>query len=219
MRLAVGRAQTRAPSLHRTVRRSERASAVCALIALSWWLVGCGGPGASARPVGTIASDTRLGVGDLFEVRVYQEDELTNEFRVSPDGTIDFPLVGRVEVLGLQPSEVADRVRDRLRDGGFFREPQVSVLVREYASKRISVVGAVERPGTFPVAPGMTVVQAISQAGGFTPLASRNDVVLTRRVEGELRRYPVAVDAVANGRQEDIPVLPGDIIYIRERVF
>jgi polysaccharide export outer membrane protein len=160
-----------------------------------------------------------LGVGDLFEVRVYQEDELTNEFRVSPDGTIDFPLVGRVEVLGLQPSEVADRVRDRLRDGGFFREPQVSVLVREYASKRISVVGAVERPGTFPVAPGMTVVQAISQAGGFTPLASRNDVVLTRRVEGELRRYPVAVDAVANGRQEDIPVLPGDIIYIRERVF
>jgi len=195
---------------------STRSASVCLLVGAA---LACGGPATAPRPTEPVTSDTRLGVGDLFEVRVFREDDLSSEFRVAPDGTIDFPLIGRVNVVGLQPSEVADRISEGLRQGKFLREPQVSVLVREYNSKRISVVGAVERPGTFPVAPGMTVVQAISQAGGFTPLASRNDVVVTRQVDGELQRYPVAVDAVAEGRQSDILVVPGDIIYIRERVF
>lgn len=164
-------------------------------------------------------NDTSLGAGDVFDVRVFGEEELTGSYRVAQDGSIDFPLVGRLAVEGLEPTQIADLVTGRLRDGQFMMNPQVSVLVREYNSKRISVLGSVTRPGTFSMTAGLTLVQAISLAGGFTSLASRNDIVVTRRVNGELRRYNVRADDVTEGRSDDFPLGAGDTIYVPERVF
>jgi polysaccharide export outer membrane protein len=163
--------------------------------------------------------DTTLGAGDVFDVRVFGEADLSGTYRVAQDGTIDFPLVGRLAVASREPTEVADLIASRLRDGGMLRNPQVSVLVKEYNSKRISVVGAVARPGTFPMSAGLTVVQAISLAGGFTPLASRNQTVVTRRVGDRVFRYRVAVDDVTDGQVADFPLAAGDILYVPERVF
>jgi polysaccharide export outer membrane protein len=183
-------------------------------------LAGCsrgGGAPGGANDVG--AEDTTLGPGDVFQVRVYGEEDLSSGYRVAQDGTIDFPFVGRVEVAGKEPTEVADLVASRLREGNYLRDPQVSVMVEEYNSKRVSVMGAVARSGTFPMRAGLTVVEAISLAGGFTPLASRNGTVVTRRVDGELQRFQVRVDDVTRGEADDVVLQAGDIVYVPERLF
>ena len=164
-------------------------------------------------------NDTTLGPGDVFAVRVFGEESLSGNHQIAPDGTIDFPLLGSVEVKGMEPTEVADVLRNELQARDLMRDPHVSVYVEEYASKRVSVVGAVANPGAFPLEPGMTVVQAISMAGGFSSLADRDSTVVTRRVGSETVRYRVPVDLVTQGRAEDIEVAAGDIIFVPERLF
>jgi len=194
---------------------------LCAVITgfglLSFW--GCAGGARPLRPPGTSGNDSSLGAGDVFDIRVFGEQELSASYRVSEDGTIDFPLIGRIQVAGLEPPQTADLLRDRLRDGHFLHDPQVSVFVREYNSKRVSVMGAVARPGTFPMSSGLTVVQAISLAGGFTPLAMRSGPTITRRENGRARSFRVPVDDIVQGAAEDVLLQAGDIVYVPERVF
>jgi polysaccharide export outer membrane protein len=163
--------------------------------------------------------DTTLGPGDVFSVRVYGEDTISGSHQVAPDGTINFPLLGAVQVSGLEPTEVAEKIQTALRERDLLRNPHVSVYVEEYASKRVSVMGAVANPGTFALEPGMTVVQAISMAGGFSSLADRDGTVVTRHVGAEIVRYRVPVDRVTKGQAEDIAVAAGDIIFVPERLF
>lgn len=179
----------------------------------------CGGAGGARRPLTIEPEDTSVGAGDVFDVRVYGEADLSGSYRVAQDGSIDFPFIGRVLVAGLETTTIADLLSARLREGRYMVAPQVSVFVRENNSKRISVMGAVARPGTFPVYSGLTVVQAISLAGGFTSIASRDDTVVTRRTPQGLQRFAISVDAVTQGEQDDFPLRPGDIIYVPERVF
>lgn len=182
---------------------------------------GCGsGVRTSVAEAGDEAQDdTTLGTGDLFDVRVYGEDDLSTDYRVAEDGTIDFPLIGRVEVAGMEPPQVAHAIETRLRDGEFLRDPQVSVLVREYNSKRISVIGAVRSPGNFPFRSGLTAVESISLAGGFTSLANRDGTIVTRRVNGEIRRLRVPIDRVSTGQEPDLRLRAGDIVHVPERIF
>ncbi|MEC7520548.1 MAG: polysaccharide biosynthesis/export family protein [Myxococcota bacterium] len=186
---------------------------------LAAWLSACGPPASSARPPAPSHDDTSLGAGDMFDIRVYGEEDLSNNYRVAQDGTIDFPYVGRVVVAELEPTEVADLLEQRLQTGGVLVRPQVSVLVTEYASKRISVSGAVNSPGNYPINPGLTALQAVGLAGGTTELANRNGAILTRRVEGSLRRYSLPLEQITLGASEDIPVRAGDIIFVPERIF
>jgi polysaccharide export outer membrane protein len=144
---------------------------------------------------------------------------MTGAHQVAPDGTINFPLLGAVQVNGLEPTDVAQKIQAELIERDFLRDPHVSVYVEEYASKRVSVVGAVANPGTFPLEPGMTVVQAISMAGGFSSLADRDGTVVTRHVDKEIIRYRVPVARVTKGQAEDIEVAAGDIIFVPERLF
>ncbi|MAQ18411.1 MAG: polysaccharide biosynthesis protein [Sandaracinus sp.] len=162
---------------------------------------------------------TALGPGDTFDVRVYGEEDLSATYRVAQDGTIDFPFVGRIHVEGREPTEVADAIAVALRDGEILVAPQVSVLIKESESRVVSVMGAVASSGTFPMRSGLTVVQAISLAGGFSPLANRNETVVTRRVNGELKRHLVRVDDISRGRAEDFLLRSGDIVFVPERLF
>jgi len=198
--------------------RSPAAGVVAAALA-SLALVACGAATTNPGAIPPAVEDTTLGVGDVFDVRVYGEEELSDEYRVAQDGTIDFPLVGRVEVIALEPPQVADRIAERLSAGEFLRNPQVSVMVSEYNSKRVSVIGAVERAGTFPMQPGLTIVNAISLAGGFSPLASRGEVVVTRRTDGEVNRYTISIDDITRGNAHDFALQPADIVFVPERIF
>ena len=181
---------------------------------------GCGGSAAvSARPTVTAPADTRLGPGDTFEITVYEEKDLSGKFQVADDGTINFPLIGAVQVAGKGPSELAHELQEALTQRHILRAPNVAIFVTESASKRITVVGAVSRPGSYPATNGLTAVQAISLAGGITALASANDTLVTRKVDGKLERYKVAVRSVTEGRADDLPLQPGDIVYVPERLF
>lgn len=179
-------------------------------------------PGARNVPdeIRTVSTESPgLGPGDVFEVRVLGEDELSAQYRVESDGTIDFPFLGRLAVAGMSSRDAGAIIADGLREHEILIDPQVTVFVRESNSLRVSVMGAVASPGTFPLAPGMTVVQAISMAGGFTALASQNDTVLTRRDGDDVRRFPIPARRISDGRESDVPVQGGDIIFVPERAF
>ena len=201
----------------------DRASRLLLAFVLSTLALGvcaCSKRGVQATEVPPPATDdTTLGAGDDFTVRVYGEEELSGNHQVAPDGTIDFPLLGSIEVGGMEPPAVANELEHQLKVRNLLRDPHVSVYVEQYASKRISVVGAVADPGTFPLEPGMTVVQAISMAGGFSSLADRDGTVVTRRVGDETIRYRVPVAKVTSGQAKDIEVAAGDIIFVPERLF
>ena len=168
--------------------------------------------GADAGNASTLAS------GDFMDVRVYQEPDLSGQFRVSPDGFIDFPLCGKIHVGGLNAGESAAVLTDCLGKG-FLRRPQVVVLVKEFNSKKIFVFGDVSKPGAFPYEDGMTIVQALSQAGGFNRTASKNGVNVVRVVENKEIKVPVKVEDIITGREKNFSLVPGDIVFVPEGFF
>jgi protein involved in polysaccharide export with SLBB domain len=190
------------------------------LLVLAQALAACGGPPPKAPRLPPPVEGSSLGDGDVIEVLVYDEPSMSKTYKVAPNGTIDFPFAGTVEVEGKEAQEVADILRARLRDGKILKNPQVSVLVKEVNSKKFAVFGQVQKPGQFPMTEGMTVVQAISLAGGFTPLADRDRVTLNRKVaKDKVVRVVFSVAAMTEGKINDVPLQAGDTIYVEERVF
>ena len=169
---------------------------------------------ASYPAVGSLVT---LEAGDVFTVRVYQEKDLSGTYRVGADGTIRFPLVGTVEVSGKTPELVADTLKTRLQQG-FLREPQVTVFVKEFRSKKVFVLGQVAKPGTFSFEQGMNLIQVITLAGGFTNLAARSRTLITRISKGKERRVIVDADEISQGTQPNITLSPGDIIFVPESI-
>jgi polysaccharide export outer membrane protein len=159
-----------------------------------------------------------MGVGDVFEVRVFGEAELSGIYRVASDGTISFPLIGKVQTVGLTVTELTDIITERLRDG-FLKYPQVSIFVKEYNSKKIFVFGEVQKPGTFSYEEDMTIIQAITVAGGFTKTASKNKVSVTRLEEAIEKRVFLSVEEIGRGKEKNFFLLPGDIVFVPESIF
>ncbi|HSP18227.1 MAG TPA: polysaccharide biosynthesis/export family protein [Myxococcaceae bacterium] len=205
--------------------RSSRASLLLSLLLV---LVACKGPrgtgGTTLRADevpqadAPAASSTTLGPGDLIEVRVFEEADLSGPYRVAPGGTIDFPLCGKIHVQGLNTSGTAD-VLTRCLGEKYLKHPQVSVLLREYNSKKIFVFGEVQKPGTFPYEEDMSIIQAITMAGGFTKVASKNDIAVTRTAEGKETKIRVPVADIGTGREKNFRLQPGDIVFIPESIF
>lgn len=165
----------------------------------------------------TPAQASTLGPGDLVEVRVFQEPDSSGVWRVSPEGTIDYPLCGKVVLAGRTSSTAADALRECL--ARYLRRPQVSVLIREYNSKKIFVFGEVQKPGTFPYEGEMSIIQAITLAGGFTKTAAQNSTNVTRLVGGQERKIRVPVEDIGVGRERNFLLQPGDIVFVPESFF
>lgn len=162
--------------------------------------------------------DESLGIDDVLEVRVYGEEDLSGEFRVSNDGTIDYPFAGRIEVAGLRSGELQTAIAGKLKDG-YLKNPQVSVMVKEWNSRKIAVLGQVQKPGSVVYFPKMTIVDAIAAAGGFTPIAAKNKVTLRREGKGAVNSNVLPVADISEGRSPNIPLLPGDVLVVEERLF
>lgn len=190
------------------------------ILALAVALSGCAScsdPPPSEYPSQQVyAEDTTLGPGDVFEVRVFQQEKMSQVYSASAEGTISFPLIGEVEVNGKSPAQLETEIRDRLADG-YLNDPQVSVLVKEYKSKKISVFGQVRKPGTLGFTDGMTVIEAVSQAGGFTPMARENAVTITREVGADKTTYTVPVESIGKGKAKQFYIRPGDVIFVPHR--
>jgi polysaccharide export outer membrane protein len=162
--------------------------------------------------------EDRVGIDDTFDVRVYGEADLTGTFRVATDGTVDYPLAGRLMVAGLRTGEIQRLLVDKLKDR-YLKDPQVVVTIKDRNSQKISVLGQVTKPGQVPYYPNMTIVDAIASAGGFTGIAAKNSVNLRRETGGKIQTqiYPVA--DISEGRSPNVMVLPGDVLVVDERVF
>ncbi len=165
-----------------------------------------------------VATIQTIGPNDVFEVRVYNQPDLSSTYRVGPDGTIQFPLVGHLDVRGMTAAEVAGSIKSAL-SGDYLVNPQVSVFVKEYNSQKVSVFGEVSKPGTFTYVDGMNVIQALTLAGGFTKDASRKNINVTRAIDGQEVRLEVRVEDILKGTSKNFPVRPGDIIYVPQSLF
>jgi len=162
----------------------------------------------------------QVGPGDVLEVFVVGEEKLPKEYEVSPDGTLAFPYIDPIKVAGLEPREIATTLRDSLVEAKFLVSPQVQVKVKTYNSKKIQVIGQVAKQGPLPYQDGMTLVQAISAAGWFTPLADTNHVQIIRQMaNGGAVNAIVSVDAITDNARPDIKLQQGDTIKVDQRLF
>lgn len=175
-------------------------------------------PPVRPEPITQVEPEERLGVEDVLEIRIVGESELSGKYKVSADGSLSFPYVGRVTVAGLRPAEVQDLLTTRLKDG-YLRNPQLTITVSEWNSRKISVLGQVTKPGPVAYFPNMTIVDAIAAAGGFTPLAQKNAVTLRRERSGSVVTQNYRVADISEGGAPNVVILPGDVLVVEERLF
>jgi polysaccharide export outer membrane protein len=189
------------------------------LLLLVFFAAGCAAAPVAPFNLPPPVEVTTLGVGDVFEIRIVGEEKLPVSYTVAPDGTVDLPYIKRIKVSGLEPQQVAQQVRERLIAMDVLTDPNVSVSMKEYNSKRVEVLGEVARPGSVPLAPGMTLLRAISLSGGFSALAKKSEVTIRRRVNGGTRAATVSVDDIIDNRRPDLPLQAGDSINVPQKVF
>ena len=149
----------------------------------------------------------RLDSGDRLRITVFEQPGLSNTYTVDQAGYIAFPLIGQVAARGETLPALEGAIATRLKQG-YLRDPDVTIEVDRY--RPVFVMGEVGRPGQYSYVPGMTAQNAIAIAGGFTPRGNQRDVDVTRKINGR----------VFTGRTEvSSPVLAGDTIHVRERLF
>ncbi|CAN5387844.1 hypothetical protein BH09MYX1_BH09MYX1_19820 [soil metagenome] len=189
-------------------------------VALTLDAVACSGNVPPPRNLPAPVLSTTLGPGDVLEITVVGEKELPKEYRVAGDGTLDFPYVPHLPASGLEPQQLADHLKKKLVDGKILTDPQLSVIVKSYASKKVSIIGQVNKPGSVPWTDGVKLVDVVSQAGGFTSIADSKHVILTRQTgPNKSVTVVVSVDAITDGEQPDIALQAGDTIKVDARVF
>ena len=175
--------------------------------------------GAASSPV--TAPNHVLAANDLLEIKVFQEADLDTTARISEDGKLTFPLIGEVAIGGKTVQQGARLIRDRL-EARFLVDPQVTIRVLEPAKRLFTVLGQVQRPGTyrFPDRETLNLMQVIGVAGGYSRLADPSRVTVKRRTDGKESVF--RIDAKRMARDETtkaFEMAPGDIITVGERLF
>jgi polysaccharide export outer membrane protein len=179
----------------------------------------------SARNTSAAATDNKpapattdpayvIGAEDVLNIDVWKEPDVSRTVPVRPDGRISLPLINDVQAAGLTPQQLSVTVAESLRK--YLNEPQVTVIVTAINSQRIFVVGEVQHVGAFSLIPGMTVLQALSGAGGFTPFANVKKIHVMRVRDGKHIELPVNYREVLKGDNPDqnIKLEPGDTVVV-----
>lgn len=169
-----------------------------------------------ARADATAPSNYQLGAGDSIRVTVFQNQDMTVETRVSEDGSISYPLVGKVIVGGLEIAAAERKIAAALNDGGFLKGPQVNIQLLEIRGNKVSVLGQVNRAGSFPLQTTTTrVSQMLAEAGGATATGADTIIVTGTRASKPFRRE-IDIDALYRNQrpEDDIVLRGGDTIYV-----
>lgn len=189
-------------------------------------LAACGG-GAAGRPTsGTVVpatstprEDYRLGPEDVLQITVWRNENLSRTVPVRPDGKISLPLVNDIQAAGLTALELRDEIARRLKE--FVTAPDVTVTVTEINSLKVNVLGEVQKPGVLDLKRRVTVLEAIAMAGGLTPFAAANDIVVIRqRPDGRTMRIGVRYkDLVRGDDRQNIGLQRGDTVMVPQSLF
>lgn len=169
-------------------------------------------------PLAEIGAAEMLGPGDVVEVRVYNEPELSGTHQISDNGTIRLPLIGAIQAAGATPDQLTVRITQAYNER-YLKDADVSLFVKEHTSRKVYVLGQVAKPGPYPFDGKMTIIDAVALAGGTTKLADANSTLITRDRDGKQVRVVVKVGSIGEGREPDIALEPGDIIFVPETPF
>jgi polysaccharide export outer membrane protein len=152
--------------------------------------------------------------GDILEILVWKEEDLTKEVLIRPDGGISFPLAGDLQASGRTVEELRTELTTRL--GRFIPDLDVTVLLKEVKGNKIYVIGQVTKPGEFVVNPQVDVMQALTMAGGTTAFAALSDIFVLRRNGDEQTRLRFDFTAVSKGRdlQQNVMLQSGDVVVV-----
>ncbi len=155
-----------------------------------------------------------IGPMDVLEIQVWKEPDFSRQVLVRPDGRITFPLIDDIQASGMTTLGLKALLTERLK--GFVDSPEVTVIVIESRSKNFYIVGRVNQPGRYPLSPNMTVLQALSVAGGPIPLAHKDNIRIIRRSEGKEEILRFDYDKVISGKklEQNILLEPNDTIIV-----
>ncbi|HXY15894.1 MAG TPA: polysaccharide biosynthesis/export family protein [Terriglobales bacterium] len=169
-------------------------------------------PGASTDAI-TPVRDLTIGIGDLLKISVMGAPEYDQDVRVSGSGDVFLGLVGKVHVAGETPDEAEQEIRKRMISGGYFTDPQVSVLQKEFATQGVSVLGEVQRPGVYPVTGPRRLFDILSLAGGTTAKAGQTITVASRDKDKGPRTVTLSSDPEKN-MEANVDIRPGDTVVV-----
>jgi polysaccharide export outer membrane protein len=170
------------------------------------------GTGAAPAQVAGV-EEYRIGPEDVLDISVWKNTELTRTVIVRPDGRISLPLLNEVEAAGRTPGELRDQLAKGYSE--FVNEAEVSVIVREIHSNKVSVLGMVRLPGRYELRSQTTILEALAQAGGFTEFAKRNQIMVFRNDGRRSTRLPFDYNSVLDyGPQQNFVLRPGDIVIV-----
>jgi polysaccharide export outer membrane protein len=187
------------------------------LIALTLFLLAGTGsrvPPAASRYETPVEAGYRIGPEDVVQVSVWNNEAMSRTAPIRPDGKISLPLLNDVEAAGLTPMELRDRLMQRLTE--YMPHPEVSVVVTEVRSFKVSVIGQVPKPDRYQLRSAATVMDVLAMAGGFTEFASRSRVVVIRASGDKTERIPFDYEKVRSGdpSQANFQLRPGDIVLV-----
>jgi polysaccharide export outer membrane protein len=171
-------------------------------------------PADTQTKAATTDSNYIIGAQDVLDISVWKEPEVSRVVPVRPDGKISLPLLNDVQAAGLNPGQLAAQITESLKK--FVTNPQVTVIVTTINSQRVYILGEVSRPGAFPLLPNMTVLQALSSAGGFTQFAREKNIYVLRSEDGKQVKHPFNYKEVIKGTNSDqnIVLKAGDTIVV-----
>jgi polysaccharide export outer membrane protein len=188
----------------------EHRGSFYALSAFLLLFAACAGP-SSRPPKEELGAEYRIGREDLLDISVWRDGDLSRTVPVRPDGRISLPLLGEIEAAGLTASALANLIRDQLRP--YLADPRVVVIVREVHAPRVFVIGEVARPGAFPLRGNLTVLQALSLAGGLSEFADKRNIHVLRSESGAY--YRVTYEELISGKEGgDFVLRAGDTIHV-----
>jgi polysaccharide biosynthesis/export protein len=147
----------------------------------------------------------------MLDVSVFKVPDMSKTVQVGDDGQISYPLIGEVQAAGKTTHELERDLAKRLGDK-YLRSPQVTVLVREYNSQRVTVEGSVKNSGVYPMKGNTSLVQVIAMAGGIDSTIASGDVVIFRSIDGRRSAARFDMDAIKKGNAEDPQLQPGDVV-------
>jgi polysaccharide biosynthesis/export protein len=158
-------------------------------------------------------SEYRVGPQDLLEISVFQVADLNRTVRVNTVGQVTLPLIGAVKAGGKTVQELEAEIATRLT-AGYLQNPQVSVFVKEFASQRVTLEGAVKKPGIYPLTGRTSLLQAIALAEGLDPLANLQGIIVFRVIQGKKMAAAFDLKAIRAGNAEDPQIYGDDIIVV-----
>jgi polysaccharide export outer membrane protein len=168
-------------------------------------------------PVVQTEPDFTIGPEDVLGVLFWRDQEMTGDVTVRPDGMITLPLIRDIKAAGFTPTQLADRIQEAVRE--YVTDASVTVVVRQMNSRKVFITGEVAKPGAYPLASAMTVMQLIAVAGGLNEFAEANSISVMRVEGGKTKTFPFAYKDVAKGKktEQNILLKPGDTVVVPER--